>query len=112
MSEVKIPYNAGEEDHVKGRKNKVLLDEQRWQNDVRWVMSTPQGRRFWWKLLARSGWCRMSFNPGNPHFTDFNEGARNVGQQFFNDVEQACPEQYLVAMKEANEKQKEEEANG
>ena len=105
-----MEFNAGDEVQVKGRKQKAKREEDRWVNDLRSVMGTEQGRRVFWTLFDRAGITRMSFNPGNPHWTDFNEGARNLGNQFFAEVMAACPDLYLAAMKEAN--QKKEEENG
>lgn len=103
-------FNAGDEVQVRGRKQKTKLAQEQWANDLRAVMGTAVGRRVMWAMFDRAGINRMSFNPGNPHWTDFNEGARNLGNQFFADVMAACPDLYLTAMKEAN--QKKEEENG
>lgn len=107
----KAPYDAGDEGQVKTRKRKVKTLEMDRANDLLWVMGTPQGRRVMWDLWCKAGIGRMSFNPSNPHWTDFNEGARNLGQMLLDEVTTLCPELYLKAMAEANEKKKEDEAD-
>lgn len=74
-------------------------------NDLRWVMSTKQGRRFMWRLLSSAGIYRMSFST-DPLVMAFNEGARNAGLRQLNDIMEACPERNAEMLedqrKEAN----------
>ena len=75
-------------------------------NDLRWVMSTKQGRRFMWRLLSDAGVFRLSFNTNNAVMA-FNEGGRNTGLYQLNNITEACPDRYtemLAEHKEAKEK--------
>lgn len=47
-------------------------------NDIKWLMSSKQGRRVVWRLLDKAGIYRTSF-AGNSDTTNFNEGMRNLG---------------------------------
>lgn len=67
--------------------------------DVKWLMSSRRGRRVMWRLLELSGPFRLSFDP-NAMKMAFNEGNRNLGNQFFNEVMNLCPELYPVMVKE------------
>lgn len=67
--------------------------------DVKWLMSSPRGRRIMWRLLDLSGPFRLSFDT-NAMKMAFNEGSRNLGNQLFNEVMMLCPELYPVMVKE------------
>ena len=82
------------------------LAKEREQNDLRWVMSTKQGRRFIHRRLSEAGVWRLSFNTNNAVMA-FNEGYRNSGLTLLNEIIEACPERYtemLAEQKEAKEK--------
>lgn len=82
------------------------LAKEKEQNDLRWVMSTKQGRRFVYRLLSRAGVFQSSFNTNNAVMA-FNEGNRNAGLQLLTDIMEACPERYtemLTEQKEAKER--------
>lgn len=69
------------------------------QADVKWLMSSPRGRRFLWRLLDISGPFRISFDT-NAMKMAFAEGNRNLGNQIFNEIMTVCPELYPVMVKE------------
>jgi hypothetical protein len=86
-------------------------------NDVRMVVSTPEGRRWYWKAMSEAGTFKMSFT-GKAAFSDFNEGKRAMGNNFFHDLMSAKPEAFLQMQREnaalvnqsARAKSQEEEA--
>lgn len=67
--------------------------------DLRWVMSTAQGRRFMWRLLGDCGVFRASFNPEAATMA-YLEGKRGIGLQAMAHIDRACPEQYLRMQEE------------
>lgn len=67
--------------------------------DLKWLMSSPRGRRIMWRLLEMSGPFRMSFDT-NAMRMAFNEGNRNLGNRLFHEVMTLCPELYPVMAKE------------
>lgn len=82
------------------------LAREKEQNDLRWVMSNKQGRRFIYRLLSEAGVYRLSFNTNNAVMA-FNEGGRNIGLNLLNNVMGSCPERYtemLAEQKEAKDK--------
>jgi hypothetical protein len=68
--------------------------------DMRWLMSSQQGRRIVWRLLERAGIYRTSFS-GDANRTFFNEGARNVGLSLVADIHANAPEMYALMTQEA-----------
>jgi hypothetical protein len=93
--------NAADPEQVSAAKDKVeSLNDQR-LNDIREVLNTRRGRRFYWRYLTICGVFKTSNS--DEHQIFFNEGMRNVGLQLLADVNEAAPEAYLVMLREAQE---------
>lgn len=67
--------------------------------DVKWLLSHPQGRRFIWRLLEKAGIYRSTFNSDHSA-SAFAEGVRSVGLMIIADVFAADPDAYATMMKE------------
>ncbi|CAB4161432.1 hypothetical protein UFOVP728_49 [uncultured Caudovirales phage] len=67
--------------------------------DVRWLMSSPRGRRLVWWLLGKCGVNRTSFNNSGSVMA-FNEGQRNIGLLLQGEVIEASPEAYMTMLTE------------
>lgn len=84
----------------KAEKNAVNLQV----DDLKYLMTLPQFRRFMWHNLM---FCQI-FQVADPHSEQrpagFFDGQRNVGLMHFGHIQEACPELYLEMTKEANEK--------
>lgn len=61
---------------------------QRELSDIRKVVSSPEGRRFVYRIWGMCGIFRNSFSL-NSNQTAFNEGRRDVGLAILNDVNKA-----------------------
>jgi hypothetical protein len=77
---------------------------EREQNDLRWVMSTKQGRRFIWRRLSRAGVYQLSFNSDSAVMA-FNEGTRKAGLELLDELMEACPDRYNEMLAEQKETQ-------
>ena len=88
---------------VKENQEKQKLLEIRKVEDMKWVLSTEQGRRVIWDLLSFCGIFRSSFTGNSTTF--FNEGGRNVGLRLYNQVLTADEIAYLKMRKEAQGEQ-------
>jgi hypothetical protein len=73
-------------------------------DDVRHVLSTPNGRRYMWRYLAECGVFQTSFDGSSR--TYFREGERNIGLKILADINEAQPEAYVTMLKEAQEMEK------
>ena len=69
--------------------------------DLKWLMSSPRGRRIMWRLLDMSGPFKISFDT-NALKMAFAEGMRNLGNQLFAEVMDLCPELYPVKIGRAH----------
>lgn len=71
-------------------------------DDVKWLMSSKQGRRVVWRALDRAGVYRLSFNT-NSMTMAFAEGARNEGLRLTALIHRNCPDLYPTMIKESQE---------
>lgn len=82
--------------------DKKFLEQERLRQehgDTVWLMSEPEGRRVVRRILSEAGVYRSSY-AGDATDTVFREGMRNLGLSVLNRVMTACPEQYLLMLKE------------
>lgn len=82
------------------------LRQQLQVEDLRFVMSTPAGRRFVHRVLGLCGTFRLSFTGEQTHTTAFNEGKRSLGNQLFAEVEAVSPEAFVDMLREAQRTKK------
>lgn len=64
---------------------------QRSINDLRKVLSFPEGRRYIWRLWGLTGVFRSSYTPKDANMTSFREGQRDVGLAMLQDINDASP---------------------
>jgi hypothetical protein len=69
--------------------------------DVRWILSTKSGRRFFWRYIGDCGVFRSSFTGSSDTF--FKEGMRIVGLNLLSDINDADPKAYALMMSENSE---------
>lgn len=93
--------NAADPEQVAQAKEKIESINDRRLNDIREVLSTRRGRRFYWELLEFCGIFKTSNSDQFQIF--FNEGMRNVGLKLLADVNEASPEAYLLMLRESKE---------
>lgn len=98
-----MTLNASDRKSVRAaEKAAALADRQRGEVIVA-ICSTAAGRRFLWEKLGSAHIFQTSFNTDS-HRMAFNEGERNQGLLLLNDIIQWCPEQFIQAMREHNER--------
>ena len=66
-------------------------------------LATRSGRVWFWDFLSE---CQVfvSAPAFNPHIDYFNHGQRNVGMRILADILAHCPDQYLLMIREANDR--------
>jgi len=94
--------NAADPKQVKRAKQKERLAEKRAQDDLATVLSTVQGRRYLWGLLADCGVFRLSYIPGALPQTEFNEGRRSIGLKTMAAIHELDPALYVKMAHEAS----------
>jgi hypothetical protein len=72
------------------------------KDDLKFILSTPQGKRFLYKLLSHCGVYQSSFdNSGSKVY--FNEGQRSVGLHVLSEIEKADENGYFNILKAKKE---------
>jgi hypothetical protein len=69
------------------------------QEDILFILSSVQGRRFYWRMMERCGIFESSFTGNNTTF--FNEGQRNIGLMLLSKLNEISPQSYLQMIHEA-----------
>ena len=98
-----INEDVGDPKKVKeaGKREKILRHRE--SEDLKWVLSTRRGRRFYWRVLSRCGIYKSSFEPSAKIY--FNEGERNIGLFLINELMTYCPEVHVQMIKEEKEEE-------
>lgn len=99
--------NAANEDQVREAKQKVesLRDQQ--LNDIRFVMSHPQGRRLMGRIIFDQFKVMGTvFVPGDPHHTSYYSGRQDAGHFLMSEILQADTDGYLKMMMERKPEEK------
>lgn len=91
--------NASDPEQVKKAEWKDRDRRKRELEDVAFILSTQNGRRFYWRYLKKCGLFELSFR-GTPEETFFREGARNIGLKLMKDLEDADPGAYQKMLEE------------
>ncbi len=87
-----------------GRKQSLANIEQKNNDfDLRWVLSTEQGRRFVRRLMLRCGERRSSMM-NDSHWTSFYEGERNVHLWLCSEMERVAPQAVVMMLNESLKK--------
>lgn len=74
------------------------LAREREVNDLKSVMATPNGRRFVWRLLEKTGLYKSSMTGNSQTF--FLEGQRNIGLYLLAQINDHCLEEYVLMLGE------------
>ena len=67
--------------------------------DIRKLLSTPEGRRFYWRVLSKCGVFHSSWT-GDTNQTLVNEGKREIGIVFLDDLLEASPNVFAQLQRE------------
>jgi hypothetical protein len=101
-------HNASDPKQVKDRADKANRDRKQELEDVRYLVKTPAGKRYFRKILERGSVFTTTFT-GNSR-TFFNEGMRNLALGILADVSEAAPEA-ITELMIRNDTEEEEKEN-
>jgi hypothetical protein len=89
-------FNAADEEQVEEQEKKGKTKRDQELEDIKMLLSLPQGLRFFRRLMDIGHVFSTSFTGNSTTF--FNEGMRNVALKIFNDVCEASPEKAKYVM--------------
>jgi hypothetical protein len=95
--------NASDSDQVEKAKEKEKHGRDLEINDMRFILSTPQGRRTLWRYLSHCGIYQSSFRTSSEIY--YLEGQRAVGLEILKDIHDSDSEAYVKMINE-NKKEK------
>lgn len=73
------------------------------KEDLRRVMRTAEGRRVLDRYMGFTGWLREAFNH-NGSVTNYTLGRQSVGRKMYADIDQACPDLFMLMRVESEKK--------
>jgi len=91
--------NAANQDQIKNAEIKSKLNQDQVDADLRFLLSTDQGRRYIWRVLEVCGIYKSSFTGSSETF--FLEGQRNVGLKLLSDIMRVDPDSYIKMYKQS-----------
>src|SRR6266702_1556336 len=96
-------YDASNRKDVRKAEKAARQQERTRQDIIKGIMSVAGGRSWMLDILESCHVFASSFSIDSSRMA-FSEGERNVGLQLLNDIMAACPDQYVVMMRERNER--------
>lgn len=91
--------DLGNPNHVAKANKEHKLLQREIDDGLKWIMATPQGRRWMWHHLSSLGPFQSPFGV-DPHMTYFAGGRQNVGLQLIAEIHRVSPAQYTVMSQE------------
>src|SRR5258705_691224 len=98
-----MSYDAGNRKDVKAADKQAKLAEQQRREIVTGIMSVAPGRSWMCDILESCHIFATSYNDIGLRMA-FMEGQREVGIRLLTDIMGACPDQYVLMMRERNER--------
>jgi hypothetical protein len=94
-----IDLDGQEQDQAREQRKAQLRAEQEIE-DIKWLVSSKQGRRVVWRLLEKAGVFRTSFST-NALQMAMSEGNRSYGLFWLNEVMASCPDKFVLMINES-----------
>jgi hypothetical protein len=98
-----MPYDASNRRDVKAAEKQAKLHEQQRKEIVTGIMSVAPGRSWMCDILESCHIFATSYNDVGLRMA-FMEGQREVGIRLLTDIMGACPDSYVLMMRERNER--------
>lgn len=99
MADEEEPQDLGNPEHVAKARTNAKLRQREIDDGLKFIMSTPQGRKWMWSHLAGCGPFQSPFGV-DPYMSYFAGGKQNVGLQLIAEIHRVCPAQYAIMAKE------------
>lgn len=96
-----MPPNAADRKDIRRREKQAKLADLQRREVIVQLMGTTAGRQWVWDRLGDCHMFVTTFN-GDPYQSAFMEGQRAIGLTLLADIMLACPDSYILAMREAN----------
>lgn len=91
--------NASDVEQVKEAAKRERIARANDKEDLRFILNSPQGRRFFWRHLTVCGIYKISADQSGS-WTYYNEGKRRIALELMQEIVRDCPDLYLLMVKE------------
>lgn len=98
-----MSLNAADRKSVREAEKAARLADRQRREVITSIMSTPAGRAWLWDTLSTCHIFVTTFIPDS-NASAFQEGRRSVGLSLLADIMASCPDYYIQAMRESNER--------
>lgn len=98
--------NAAEPGKIKSAEQRERHRARRETEDLRFILSSPEGRRFVWRLLAHAGVFRSIWEPSAK--IHYNSGLQDFGHFIQAEVTKVDLDASLLMQREAMQREREE----
>lgn len=96
--------NAADRKSIRKQEKAARLAERQRHEVITQIMSTTFGRAWFWDYLSSAHCFATTHVPGDALGSAFQEGRRSLGLELLSDILSACPDAYIQAMRESNER--------
>lgn len=102
MIDKPLVRDSADEKQVKDATAKKKIQDYQENKDLQFILSTPQGLRVLWGLIAKCGIYEPSFTGGNETF--YKEGKRAIGLELRKEILACDPDAYIKMINILNKK--------
>ena len=80
---------------IKDRKRRLSVKDQQDQEDIRKVLSTPEGRRLVWRMMDQTKMLAPDLFSPDPQQLSYQTGKRDVGVWLYAEIVKADPQRFI-----------------
>jgi hypothetical protein len=96
--------NAADRKSIRRLEKAAKLAETQRREVITSIMVTSAGRQWLWDRMSECSIFSTTHVPADPYASAFQEGRRSVGLSLLSDIMTHCPDQFILAMREQNER--------
>jgi hypothetical protein len=97
------PANASDRKSIRRQEKAAAIADRSRREVIAEIMSSRPGRSWLWDILSSCSIFHTTFN-GDALAGAFSEGRRSMGLALLADIMAHCPDQFILAMREHNER--------
>jgi hypothetical protein len=98
------PANASSRKSIREAEKAARIRDRQRREVITSLMSTRPGRSWLWDTLSSCSIFSTTHVPSDALGSAFQEGRRSMGLALLSDILAACPDQFILAMREHNER--------
>jgi hypothetical protein len=105
------PPNASNRKSIRAQEKAAALRDRERREIISQIMVSRAGRSWLWDRLSETSIFSSTHVAGDALASAFQEGRRSVGLSLLADLMAYCPDQFILAMREQNERHQQSDPN-